>query len=163
MKKLLSLLIIIAFFFSACAQEESDYAELAFGAGIGNSGLCYGVSLDMTLFNILAGVRATRSGEVFGIGKQQIREIGFFAGYGHQKEWYSLGFGAGYAMTNYKCFNSSSNGCYGYTGGSYWGPTGHGRMTIRLSERTGLGAMGFINLNKRSDLYSVLVTLALSI
>jgi hypothetical protein len=143
----------------AFAQEEGNpCASLSLGAGVGNEGLCYGASVDMTMFDIVTGLRGSISGGSWASSPHEVKEIGVFAGYGQTREHYSFAFGGGYSMSHYKCIS----GCEDYTTGAYWGPTAQGRLTILFSERTGLGLLGFGNFNKHSDLYAAMLVFTMN-
>jgi hypothetical protein len=138
-------------------SEEEAFADMFVGAGVSNEGVATGATVEMCMFGISTGLRATVHGFMPGPGLQA-GEIGLLAGYKHARGRFHISFSGGYSLTVYSSdpvtnpeLKSSRKG------GSYSGITGQVQMVRKFSERTGLGLLGFANFNKRSDLYGAML------
>lgn len=137
--------------------DEEATAGLTAGAGWSNEGMSYGLNFEFGMFGIITSLRGSISGGTFGSGEHRAGEMGLLLGYGHVKGRANTGFSIGLSRTSYKCVSSISDHCNPYNGGSFWGATGQFTCSVLLSDHTGLGILGFANLNKRSDLYGALM------
>jgi hypothetical protein len=161
--------MVFILLFTACSgyaqrsdgDEGNPAVDVLLGAGISNEGLAYGGAVEMNIFGITMGARASMHGGPAGFSRHEVKEIGILAGYGCMGERYSLSVSGGYSFTSYKCTGTDSYACMTYPKGNNWGPTGQVKLVAKLSERTGLGLLGFGNFNKREDIYGAMLMLAI--
>ena len=135
--------------------DEEASAGIMFGTGWSNEGLSYGANLEMGMFGIVTSIRGSISGGSLGIGDHRVGEIALLMGYGHTSGRVHTGFSLGAARSSYKCVSNITDHCR-YEEGSFWGATGQLTCSILLSDHSGIGLLGFGNLNKRADLYGVM-------
>jgi hypothetical protein len=136
--------------------DEEAMAGVMAGAGWSNEGLSYGLNLEMSMFGIITGIRGSISGGLFGTGEHHAAEMALLAGYGQTKGRVHTGFSFGVSRTSYRCMSPTSENCGRYEEGGFWGATGQLSFSVLLSDHTGIGLIGFSNLNKRSDLYGAM-------